>query len=187
MSPITVVRNLVSQLRALLALGLLLAAAPRLVHAQEGGIAVGASAPGAAVTTLEGAPVDLSSYIGQTPVVLEFWATWCPLCRQLEPALSAARKKYTGRVTFIAVGVPNNQSAERQKAYAAAHDIGGVLVFDRDGRAVKAYAAPHTSYVVAIDKAGTVVYTGVGGAQDIEAVVGRALPAMDAMHSGAPR
>jgi cytochrome oxidase Cu insertion factor (SCO1/SenC/PrrC family) len=60
----------------------------------------------------------------------------------------------------------------------------GVLVFDRDGHAVKAYATPHTSYVVAIDKAGKVVYTGVGGEQDIEAAVSRALATADAMRSG---
>jgi thiol-disulfide isomerase/thioredoxin len=162
------------ELRALLALSLLLVV-PRFAHAQAGGIAVGAAAPGAAVTTLDGASVDLSSYIGKAPVVLEFWATWCPLCKQLEPAMSAARQKYAGRVTFVSVGVPNSQSPEGQKAFAAAHGMKGVLVFDRDSRAVKAYAAPHTSYVVAIDKAGKVVYTGVGGEQDIEAAVALAL------------
>ena len=38
-----------------------------------------------------------------------------------------------------------------------------------------AYTTPHTSYVVVIDEAGTVVYTGVGGEQDIAAAVARAL------------
>ncbi len=155
---------------------LLLAIAPPIVHAQAGGIAVGASAPGAAVSTLDGAAANLSDYIGKTPVVMEFWATWCPLCKQLEPAMSAARAKYAGRVTFVSVGVANNQSAEKQKAFAVAHGMEGVMVFDADGHAVKAYAAPHTSYVVAIDKSGKVVYTGVGGDQNIEAVVAMAMP-----------
>ena len=169
------------RLVASLTLSLVVTATPRVVRAQAGGIAVGAAAPGALVTTLDGAPVDLSSYVGKTPVVLEFWATWCPLCKQLEPAMAAARQKYAGRVTFISVGVADHQTAERQKAYAAAHEVAGVLVFDRDGRAVKAYSSPHTSYVVAIDKAGKVVYTGVGGDQDIDAAVARALPAADGM------
>jgi cytochrome oxidase Cu insertion factor (SCO1/SenC/PrrC family) len=82
------------------------------------------------------------------------------------------------------VGVINNQSAERQKTYATEHDIGGVMVFDRDGKAVKAYGAPHTSYIVAIDKAGKVVYTGVGGEQDIDAILARAVPAVSGMHGG---
>jgi peroxiredoxin len=177
MHPLAFLRHLLLELRALLALSLLLLAVPRLGRAQGGGIAVGAVAPGAAVTTLDGAAADLSSYIGKTPVVLEFWATWCPLCKQLEPAMSTARHKYAGRVTFVSVGVPNNQSPQGQKAFAAKHGMTGVLVFDRDGQAVKAYATPHTSFVVAIDTAGKVVYTGVGGAQDIESAVALALSA----------
>jgi hypothetical protein len=47
----------------------------------------------------------------------------------------------------------------------------GIFLFDTDGAAYKAYAAPHTSYVVVINKAGKVVYTGVGGSQDIEAAL----------------
>jgi thiol-disulfide isomerase/thioredoxin len=186
MQRISTVRRAGPRASVLFVAGLVVALLPRIAEAQAGGIAVGAVAPSAAVTTLDGAKADLSDYVGKTPVVLEFWATWCPLCKQLEPALSAARTKYAGRVTFVSVGVANNQSAERQKAYALAHNLGGVLVFDGDGRAVKAYAAPHTSYVVAIDKAGKVVYTGVGGEQDIEAAVARALPA-NAMRSGEQR
>lgn len=47
------------------------------------------------------------------------------------------------------------------------------FVFDRDSKAVAAYKAPHTSYVV-VDKAGRVVYTGVGGDQDIGAAAAKA-------------
>ena len=44
----------------------------------------------------------------------------------------------------------------------------------RDGEATAAYKVPHTSYVVVIDRAGKVVYTGVGGKQDIEAALRKA-------------
>jgi thiol-disulfide isomerase/thioredoxin len=153
-------------------------AGARRANAQEGGIAVGTAAPGAAVFTLDGKPVDLAQYVGKTPVVLEFWATWCPLCKKLEPAMAAARREYAGRVTFISVGVPNNQTPERQRAYADEKQLGGEFVFDRDSKAVAAYKVPHTSYVVVLDKAGKVVYTGVGGEQDVAAAVARALDPM---------
>lgn len=158
------------------------AIASRKASAQEGGIAVGATAPGAAVQTLDGKAADLSQYIGKTPVVLEFWATWCPLCKKLEPAMQAARMKYAGKVTFVSVGVKDNQTAEKQMAYANEMHIGGNFVFDRDGKAVAAYMAPHTSYVVVIDKAGKVVYTGVGPEQNINEAVAKALPMMGGQH-----
>ena len=69
----------------------------RAAAAQDGGIALGADAPSARVVTLEGKAVDLADYYDGKPVVLEFWATWCPLCRKLEPAMEAARQRRGGR------------------------------------------------------------------------------------------
>jgi thiol-disulfide isomerase/thioredoxin len=149
--------------------------APRRARAQEAGIMLAATAPGAAVETLDGTPVDLATYLHGKPAVLEFWATWCPLCKQLEPAMEAARMKYAGRVTFVSVGVKDNQTPEKQKAYAESKHLGGEFVFDRDGKAVAAYKVPHTSYLVVVDANGKVVYTGVGPEQDVDAAVGRAV------------
>jgi thiol-disulfide isomerase/thioredoxin len=158
--------------------------APGRARAQEGGIALGAAAPGAAVETLDGRAADLGALIQGKPAVLEFWATWCPLCKELEPQFEAAHKKYAGRVTFVSVGVKDNQSAAKQKAYAESKHLGGEFVFDRDGKAVAAYKTPHTSYVVVVDASGKVVYTGVGPEQNIDAAVAKALPMGDAMHDG---
>lgn len=145
--------------------------------AQEpAGIAIGAKAPGAAVETLDGKPVNLTQYLGVKPLVLEFWATWCPLCRKLEPQMQSLRAHYGERVTFVSVGVPQNQTPERQLAYARKEAIGGVFVFDRNSAAVAAYKVPHTSYVVVVDASGTVVYTGVGAEQDLMAAITKAFP-----------
>lgn len=148
--------------------------APRL-HAQGGGIALGADAPTAKVTLLDGSSADLSKYYGDKPVVLEFWATWCPLCRKLEPALQAAREKYSGRVTFVGVGVSANQTPAKQKEYVEKQHLTGEYVFDETDAAVKAFMAPHTSYIVVLDRHHKVVYTGVGPQQDIEAAVKKAI------------
>ena len=149
--------------------------APRNARAQEAGIMLAASAPGAAVETLDGEPIDLATYLHGKPAVLEFWATWCPLCKQMEPAMESARMKYAGRVTFVSVGVKDNQTAAKQKAYAESKHIGGEFVFDRDGKAVAAYKVPHTSYLVVVDAMGKVVYTGVGPEQDVDAAVAKGL------------
>ena len=150
-----------------------LATAGRL-PAQNTGIAIGAVAPDAMVETLDGKPVALRTLFDGKPVVMEFWATWCPLCRELEAPLEAARARYAGRVTFVSVGVMNNQTPAQQKAYVEARKLGGAFVFDRGGKAVAAYQVPHTSYLVVIGADGKVVYTGVGADQDVEAAVATA-------------
>ena len=152
-----------------------LVAAPSAVRAQDLGIEVGSAAPAAKVFTLDGKEADLSQYIGKTAVVMEFWATWCPNCKELEPTLTAAIKKYGAQVKFVGVAVSVNESPERVKAYVAKHAMPGDHYFDTKGNATGAYDVPATSYVVVINKAGKVVYTGLGGKQDLDAAIKKAL------------
>ena len=161
------------------ALAVLTALVANPLAAQDSGIAVGAMAPESVmVETLDGQPLDLASYYGKgKPAVLEFWATWCPLCRKLEPTMQAARVKHDGRVTFVSVGVSANQTPERQKAHAEANKMSGEFVFDRNDLAQEAFTVPHTSYVVVLDGSGRVVYARQGSSQDIEAAVQKALSA----------
>ncbi|HRN53078.1 MAG TPA: TlpA disulfide reductase family protein [Gemmatimonadaceae bacterium] len=104
---------------------------------------------------------------GGKPTLIEFWATWCPNCRQLEPALDAAQRRYGDQVRFVAVAVSVNQSSDRVKRYVTEHLRGFTHFYDRRGQAVTNYDVPATSYVVILDHAGKVVYGGVGGDQDI--------------------
>ncbi len=143
-------------------------------QAQESGIPIGKHAPAAAVQTLDGKRADLASYVGKTPVLIEFWATWCPLCRELEPSLIAAQKKYAGRMKFVGVAVSVNQSPSKVKAYVAKHGIRHDILFDAAGNAAEAYDVPATSYVVVLNAKGDVVYTGLGGKQDLEAAIRKA-------------
>jgi len=152
-----------------------LLASPLALPAQESGIPVGSKAPGAVVESLDGKAVDLASYIGKTPVLIEFWATWCPNCKELEPAMVAAQKKYGARVKFVGVAVSVNQSPELVRRYATKHALPLEVFFDRTGTASDAYDVPATSYVVVIDRAGKVVYTGLGGDQNLDAALKKAL------------
>jgi thiol-disulfide isomerase/thioredoxin len=149
--------------------------APAAGRAQDMGIEIGSKAPAAAVETLEGKPANLAQYVGKTPVLIEFWATWCPNCRELEPHLKAVHAKYGNQIKFVGVSVSVNQSPERVKAYVAKHGIPGDQFFDTKGAATGAYDVPATSYVVVIDKSGKVVYTGLGGDQDLEKAIKKAL------------
>jgi len=143
--------------------------------AQDVGIAIGEKGPGGPLETLEGKPVDLATYLGKGPVVLEFWATWCGNCKEMEPSMRAAMKKYGAQVQFITVAVSINQSLDRVKGWQKANALPGVILYDRKGVVSGDYDAPATSYVVVLDKTGKVVYTGVGGKQDVDAAVKKAL------------
>ena len=55
------------------------------------------------LTDLNGRVVRLSSWRGH-PLVIDFWATWCPPCRKEVPELNAIYKKYRAR-GLVVVGV----------------------------------------------------------------------------------
>jgi len=164
--------NQVKNVLKVLLLGLLIVAPLR---AQEIGIAVGSVAPAAKLETLDGKPADLSQFIGKGPVVIEFWATWCPSCKELEPAMLAAQKKYAGKVQFIGVAVSVNESPELVRRYTQKHGLAGAQFYDRKGVAIDAYDVPATSFVVVVGKNGKVVYSGLGGKQDLNAAIRKAL------------
>ncbi len=57
---------------------------------------VGEAAPALVVPELSGQVFDLSAMRGRV-VIVNFWATWCPPCRQEMPALDAFYRQYHGR------------------------------------------------------------------------------------------
>ena len=145
--------------------------------AQDGGLPVGSVAPSVSLETLDGKRMELGSLIGKTPLVLEFWATWCGNCEELEPTFQAVQKKFAGRVRFASIAVAINQSPERVRRWVARHQPGRDVFYDHAGDAAEQYDAPATSFVVIVDRDGRVTYTGVGGKQDLDGAITKALGA----------
>ncbi len=144
-------------------------------HAQtdEVGLPLGTVPEAVVIEDLDGNAVDLAQYIGGKPSLFQFWATWCEDCKQLEPKMFAAHEQYGDQVNFIAVSVAVNQSKRSIKRHLEKRPVPHIVLWDTRGRAVRAFAAPTTSYVALLDVDGRVVYTGVGGDQDIEAAIRR--------------
>ena len=118
--------------------------------------------PSVVGTTLDGRPLDLASYRGKV-VVLNFWASWCPPCREEGPVLQevAAQSKPLG-VEFVGVNVKDEKASaiafERKAGvtYPSLHDQPGALllrfrqvvpqtppttlIVDREGRIAGFYA-----------------------------------------------
>jgi len=150
--------------------------APVSLHAQDIiGIPVGETPPAVTLESLNGDSVPLSQWIGKKPVIIEFWATWCPICAELLPRMAAAQKKFGDRAEFLVVAVAVNQSKNSVRRHLESHPMPFTFLWDGNGSAVRAFQAPSTSYIAVLDAKGRVVYTGVGADQEIEAALDKAV------------
>ena len=146
------------------------------VQAQfDAGIPLGTPAPRVSANDLEGNPVDLGQFIGTKPVLLEFWATWCPICKGLLPQLEVIRKNFGDKIELLGVNVTVNDSKARVRRYLTEHRPAFRVLWDEKGALVRAFDAPATSFVVIVDRSGKVAYTGSGEDQDLVAAARKAL------------
>jgi thiol-disulfide isomerase/thioredoxin len=152
------------------------AAAPLAAQDEEIGLPVGADAPATVILeTLDGAPVSLADHVGKKPLLLEFWATWCEVCEALSPRLESAYQRFGDRVEFLIIGVGVNQNPRSIRRHLERHELPGIFLWDGKGAAVRAFAAPQTSYIVTVNAAGKIAYTGIGADQNLEQALERAL------------
>ncbi|MGH7460441.1 MAG: TlpA family protein disulfide reductase [Longimicrobiales bacterium] len=159
-----------------IALGLVMAGALTCgaqVRAQDVGLDLNTVPAPVTIEDLDGKPIDLAQFMGKKPVLLEFWATWCSLCKELEPALLQAHKKYGTAVEFLIIAVGVNQTTRSVKRHMDDKIMPGRMLWDGQGKAVRAFMAPGTSYIVVLDAKGRVVYTGSGGDQKLEPVLAK--------------
>lgn len=72
---------------------------------------IGQAAPDFELETLEGEKVKLSELKGK-PVVINYWATWCPPCRKEMPEFQQVYDKYKGDgLHFYAINVGESKVA----------------------------------------------------------------------------
>lgn len=119
------------------------------------------AAPLHAAAWVKGKPVDLVKLRGKKVAVIEFWATWCPPCRESIPHLSALQKKYADKVVFIGV---TDEPLETVKPFVEKMGDGiayTIMVDDQDKTSAAYMAAFKEEYIphaFIVDKSGKIVF-----------------------------
>ncbi|MDQ6911524.1 MAG: TlpA family protein disulfide reductase [Verrucomicrobiota bacterium] len=121
------------------------------------------TAPAWDLKDLEGKPVKLSDFKGKV-VLLNFWATWCPPCREEIPALIALQNTYKDQ-GLVVIGLSVDQGGPAAvKSFAKRMKINYPIVLG-DEKTAAAYGnvqvIPTTFF---IDRAGDIVGEREGGA-----------------------
>ena len=115
---------------------------------------VGKKAPDFKVKDLSGNDVSLSSFKNK-PILLNFWATWCPYCREERPSLNALYKEYKDRdLVIIAVSV--DKSEETVKRFLKRTPLDFVVLHDKDNKTSGPYGVYSLPTTFLIDRKGMI-------------------------------
>lgn len=115
----------------------------------------GRPAPDFSLQTLDGKNISLQELKGR-PVVLNFWATWCPTCLQEHQVIKQAVQMY-GPLGIQFISVLYEDSAEKAKSFLEEYGKACEVLLDPDLRTAIDYGISGVPETFFIDARGTVV------------------------------
>ncbi len=131
----------------------------------------GHPAPNFTLTTTDGQTVSLTDFKGK-PVLLNFWATWCPPCRAETPDLQATHREIGDKLTIIGVNMTSQDGGD-VTAFMREFGVTYPVVLDSNGDAARAYNILGLPTSVFIDRNGIIseVFTGAVNKAYVESKV----------------
>ncbi len=84
---------------------------------------IGVKAPDFAMTGLDGNKLTLSQLEGKR-VVLDFWATWCPPCKEEMPHFIQLKHEYGDQIAIVGI---SHEEVETQKKFAEEYGVNFTL------------------------------------------------------------
>lgn len=120
-------------------------------------------APDFTLDTLDGDRVTLSELRGKI-VVVNFWTTWCPPCREETPALEASYKAYKDSgVIILGLNLTDQDSLKEVEAFAKEFRLTYPILLDRDGSVGLTYQLNGLPTTFFINREGVIRTVVVGG------------------------
>jgi len=111
-------------------------------------------APDFTVTDMDGNSVSLSDKFGK-PIIVNFWASWCPPCKSEMPDFEEAFKEYGDEITFMMVNMTGGrETVESAKSFIEKSTYSFPVYFDTDSQAAMTYGVSSIPQTIFIDKDG---------------------------------
>jgi thiol-disulfide isomerase/thioredoxin len=135
-------------------------------------------APEFTAKTSDGRIVTLDQLKGKV-VLIDFWATWCPPCRESVPEIKELLKKYSsGQLVVLSVSADDKK--ENWSAYVAQHGMGWLQSWDKDNDSsvLKAFGVHSFPTYVLMDGEG-IVRERINGLDNHQTLTGRMREALN--------
>jgi thiol-disulfide isomerase/thioredoxin len=120
------------------------------------------SAPDLALKMVDGGTLKLSDLRGKV-VVVNFWDTWCPPCRQEMPSLERLKGLMKGEaLEIVAINAGEDEDAIAEFRQAIKPALTFTIALDPKAEAMKAFSVTGLPSTFVIDRQGHVAYRALG-------------------------
>lgn len=127
------------------------------------GINKGNLPPDFTITTVDGKQLNLRQFKSENkPILLYFWASWCPYCSRDFDVVKNIYPKYADKVTFLAIDLDPNEKADLINNYKNRKNLQGIDFAEADVNILSDYGITRTTTKYAIGKDGLILYKGSG-------------------------
>ncbi|WP_108588056.1 redoxin domain-containing protein [Paenisporosarcina sp. OV554] len=126
---------------------------------KETGLKQGNVPPDFELTTLSGDVVRLSDYKGKK-VILNFWASWCPPCKEEMPHMEKyyRKNKDSENVEIIAVNMTKAERPGSAREFVDAYGLTFPIPLDKTGEVMDAYKIGPLPMTYMINTDGTIAH-----------------------------
>jgi peroxiredoxin len=114
---------------------------------------------------LSGEEVTLSKFKGKK-VIINFWATWCPPCKEEMPVMEDFYKKYRDKVEILAINIDPQYNV---KEYQESLGLSFPILLDEDDKINKAYDILTVPTTYVINEQGIITHKQIGAITTMDA------------------
>ncbi len=133
------------------------------ITAQEQQEQTGRSAPNFKLENVQGDYVSLKDELGDGPVLISFWATWCKPCieemTKYKDIYSDLKDK---GLKVLAISIDDERTVAKVKPFVRSKNYPFPVLLDTNSEVARKYYAQNIPYSVLLDKSGNIVYTHLG-------------------------
>lgn len=142
------------------------------LFAQDSDEIAGKRAPNFILENFDGEFTDLSEELGDGPVLLSFWATWCKPCLEELSELNKIYGDYKEKgFKLLAISTDNERTVAKVKPFVKSKSYDFPVLYDTNSEVARLYYARAVPFSVLIDKDGAIIYSHTGYMHGDEMVI----------------
>jgi cytochrome c biogenesis protein CcmG/thiol:disulfide interchange protein DsbE len=131
--------------------------------AQEKNEQTGRQAPDFTLENIEGDFIGLKDLLGEGPVLLNFWATWCKPCIEEMKAYKKLYEDYKDKgFRIVAISIDDESSVAKVKPFVKSKRYPFTVLLDTNSEVARKYYALAVPFSVLLNKSGKIVFTHLG-------------------------